>query len=606
LDIKEIGYTINNSNMNISHPDISKQWHPTKNGKLKIIDFTSGSAKKVWWLCDKTCSNGCKHEWETEIRRRLISGCHFCSKQKCCIHESIVFTNKELIKQWHPTKNEELKPEDFRKGSSKKVWWLCDKICLQGCKHEWDASISDRSKSDNSTGCPYCSKNKWCIHESIIYSHPEISKEWHPTKNDDLLPDNFKYGSNKKIWWLCSIKCSHGCKHEYQDSICSRTIKGTGCSPQPHCIHSSIIYTHPNISKQWHPTKNEDLLPSDFKSGSQKEVWWICNNTCNNGCLHEWKTTIAHRCIDERGCPFCSKPPKQFCKHISLLHTHPEIANEWHPTKNSDLLPDKVTSGCGKEVWWLCNNKCSYGCLHEYQSIIGNRTKHKTGCTYCSKPPKEHCIHSSILYTHKEEVKQWHPKKNKQLNLSDFTFASDMKVWWICMNDIKHEWESQIKSICRNGHGCPHCKNKTEKKLYDYLLNIYPDIIGQFKLDSCKNKFKLPFDFCIPSIKVIIELDGRQHFIQVSNWNTPDETIKRDIFKIKKAVDSGYKVIRIFQEDVYNSDETWLEEELLPKIISLDKTTIFISKDKTLYNKHIELLENNIDIELTNFNEIDL
>jgi very-short-patch-repair endonuclease len=153
--------------------------------------------------------------------------------------------------------------------------------------------------------------------------------------------------------------------------------------------------------------------------------------------------------------------------------------------------------------------------------------------------------------------------------------------------------------------GCPYCKNKTEGKLFNYLLKIYPDIISQFKIDSCKNKFKLPFDFCIPSIKVIIELDGRQHFIQVSNWNTPDEAIKIDIFKMKKAIDLGYKIIRIFQEDVYNNDEIWLEKKLLPKIILKDNP-IFISKDNTLYSKHIELFNNNIDKELINFNEIEL
>ena len=55
---------------------------------------------------------------------------------------------KELCKEFHPTKNGDLKPEDFTWGSAKKVWWICSK------GHEWDAIISSRTRG---SGCPYCS-----------------------------------------------------------------------------------------------------------------------------------------------------------------------------------------------------------------------------------------------------------------------------------------------------------------------------------------------------------------------------------------------------------------------------------------------------------------
>ena len=138
--------------------------------------------------------------------------------------------------------------------------------------------------------------------------------------------------------------------------------------------------------------------------------------------------------------------------------------------------------------------------------------------------------------------------------------------------------------------GCPNCVHKTEKLLLDFLTKYY-SIIRNFKLDSCKNKSHLPYDFYIPEKKVIIELDGLQHFEQVSNWNPPDK--KRDIYKMKKAEESGYKVIRIFQEDVYNNDEVWLENNLLNEIKSTDCSHVFISSVETLYNEHIKLYENN-------------
>ena len=58
----------------------------------------------------------------------------------------------ELLREWHPTKNGELKPEEFTFGSNKKVWWLCPK------GHEYPASIG--SRTGRKSGCPFCPRRK--------------------------------------------------------------------------------------------------------------------------------------------------------------------------------------------------------------------------------------------------------------------------------------------------------------------------------------------------------------------------------------------------------------------------------------------------------------
>ena len=57
-----------------------------------------------------------------------------------------------LVKEWHPTKNGELTPNDITHGSKKKVWWLCSK------GHSYERTPNTRTSHD--TGCPYCSGNK--------------------------------------------------------------------------------------------------------------------------------------------------------------------------------------------------------------------------------------------------------------------------------------------------------------------------------------------------------------------------------------------------------------------------------------------------------------
>ena len=103
-------------------------------------------------------------------------------------------------------------------------------------------------------------------------------------------------------------------------------------------------------------------------------------------------------------------------------------------------------------------------------------------------------------------------------------------------------------------------RNKTEAKLYTILKNIYPTIIVQFKQDWCKKVKRLPYDFCIPEYKIIIELDGLQHFQQISCWLSPEEQYKNDKYKEKCANDNNYSVIRVLQDDVLNDRYDWYKE----------------------------------------------
>jgi very-short-patch-repair endonuclease len=356
----------------------------------------------------------------------------------------------------------------------------------------------------------------------------------------------------------------------------------------------SLAERNPDLAKEWHPTKNLPLTPETVSFGSGKEIWWLCDKTCPQGCKHEWKTAVGNRNNLGSGCPFCSQNSKNLCIHTSIITTHPEIAKEWHPTKNGDLKASDFGANSNKVVWWLCSTPCSKGCIHEWESRIGHRTQ-GVGCPYCSYPQKKLCIHTSLEYTHPEVAKQWHPTKNEDKKPSQFTPGSGQKVWWLCKKNNNHEWKATIDHRTKN-RSCPYCSYSTESILLDFLKKYYQDIITQLKLDSCKNKTHLPFDFFIPSIKTIIELDGIQHFKQVSNWASPKQSIKRDIYKMQKAIAEGYKIIRIFQEDVYDNDEAWLDENLLPEIQSEDRKPVFISTIEDLYDEHIALYEKGEEI----------
>lgn len=67
------------------------------------------------------------------------------------------------------------------------------------------------------------------------------------------------------------------------------------------------------------------------------------------------------------------------------------------------------------------------------------------------------------------------------------------------------------------------------------MLELYPTIKDQYKVDWCKNIKHLPFDFVLEEHKIIIELDGESHFKQVAKWKPFEHNRDRDLYKMKCA-----------------------------------------------------------------------
>ena len=206
----------------ITHPDLAKQWHPTKNGELTPKDVTAGSNRKVWWRCDKG------HEWEATVAQRACTGskCPYCVNRKIVSGENdLATTHPWLVVEWHPDKNGTLTPADVVAGSSRKVWWRhwCEKT---ESWHEWEATVSQRAKG---AGCPYCSGRLILPgFNDLSTTRPDLAEQWHPTKNGDLTPVDVMAGSNRKVWW----RCDKG--HEWRAPVVRRS-SGSRC---PECLRT--------------------------------------------------------------------------------------------------------------------------------------------------------------------------------------------------------------------------------------------------------------------------------------------------------------------------------------------------------------------------------
>ena len=206
-------------------PDCLNWWDYSKNNMLGILPTAvmPGSKDKVWWHCPEG------HVWDQPINSFLKkkSSCPICSGRRCQQGENDLATvNPDLAAEWSSTKNGTLLPTQITANSNKKVWWLGK------CGHEWEATICSRTAGN---GCPFCS-NKRVLpgFNDLATAYPEIAEEWNYKRNGALSPEDFTYGSERKVWWVCSK-----CGYEWETTINNRTngYFKTGC-PKCRALHT--------------------------------------------------------------------------------------------------------------------------------------------------------------------------------------------------------------------------------------------------------------------------------------------------------------------------------------------------------------------------------
>ena len=278
-------------------------------------------------------------------------------------------THPEVAAEWHPTKNGDLTPNDVTCKNGKNFWWLCSK---DDCKYEWDATVCNRTRG---RGCPACAGKVITNRNRLSIKNPEVAAEWHPTKNGNLMPNDVTCKNGKIFWWLCS---KDDCKYEWDAPVYSRT-RGhgcPGCSGQTVTDKNRLSIIYPEVADEWHPTKNGNLMPNDVSFGSHKKIWWFCSK---DDCRHEWDAPVKNRTNGGCGCPGCSGLAVTDKNRLSA--THPEVADEWHPTKNGNLMPNDVSFASNKKIWWFCSKD---DCRHEWDTPVYSRTNGR-GCPACAK-----------------------------------------------------------------------------------------------------------------------------------------------------------------------------------------------------------------------------
>lgn len=213
---------------------------------------------------------------------------------------------------------------------------------------------------------------------------------------------------------------------------------------------------------QWHPTKNEPLTPREISYGSKRKIWWRCEKG------HAWQAAVYTR-TGGSGCPVCAGK-RTWPGENDLASQRPDLAAQWHPTKNGGVTPADVPVRSHYKAWWVCEKG------HAWQSLVTSRTN-GCGCPVCANRtllPGE----NDLATTHPDLARQWHPEKNGTLTPHDLVAGAHKKVWWICGKG--HAWQALVSSRTSGGAGCPVCAGRAVIPGENDLASQFPAIAAQW------------------------------------------------------------------------------------------------------------------------------
>ena len=173
-------------------------------------------------------------------------------------------------------------------GSNTKVWWIC------GHGHSFYAPVVARTHDRN---CPYCAHKLPIIGETDFATvHPELLIDWDHIKNKGKTPQDYTYGSKKRVWW----KCAKG--HSWKTAIANRH-RGGLC---PYCnrvlaipFETDAATVTPHLADEWASDKNKGVDIRNVLPFSNAKRWWTCDV-----CGHCWQSTVGARTQGSM-CPRC-------------------------------------------------------------------------------------------------------------------------------------------------------------------------------------------------------------------------------------------------------------------------------------------------------------
>ena len=419
--------------------------------------------------------------------------------------------------------------------------------------------------------------------------------------------------SGVKIWFKCT---KPECKHEF--TAAPNGIMRSGC---PYCSSPpKRLCGKEDCRTCWAKSlasKADELAERNLKYSGEQDARTVFTNQNSKTLFRCTKAECAHSFsaapnainnkISGTGCPFCSVPSQrlcgqEYCKPCwekSLASKADALAARF--LKYSDKqVPHTIFINQRMKVLFSCTK---LECAHRFFTAPYSIMRH--GCPFCTSQqlcgPDEGCEKclGKTIAARKMDLE----KRGIRFAGEDATqvFAkSGANFPWLCLDlACGSVWMAPPASVCsiNRPSGCPDCaRHKTERMVGKYVASIWGGG-GALRADWCRDAESgrvLPFDIYIEIDQrgIIFEVDGAQHFREVAFFNTHrtyEKILEVDRFKQICALENGWHLVRLHQEDVLSGRVDWqaaVHDAVYRCLQSATPLLLFVAADASCYAKH--------------------
>ena len=390
------------------------------------------------------------------------------------------------------------------------------------CGKEWS---SEPRMLSSGKGCSRCSGNERKTQEQFVEEVKRI--------NENVEVIGTYINNSSKISVICK-KCGHK-----WDARAQALTNGNGC---PKCaailIGNKNRKTHAKFMNDFYKI-HDDIEVLEQYIDSKTPIMCKCKQ-----CNHEWKIR-PNNLLNGQGCPMCTvtslKTQDKFIEEMKIKHSEIEVLGTY---TNSTT---RVKCRCKK-----CEN-----IFNPFPNKI--LASHTNGCPSCAI--KEAAINKTK--THDEFVEDAF-KKNQNIKILGKYNGATSKILCECKK-CGNKWSPVADKILQ-GYGCPKCNSsKGERIIEEYLIRNNIKFISQKTFDDLfgVNNGFLSYDFYLPIHNILIEFQGKQHYIPVDYFGGEEQLkvqIEHDNRKRNYAKKYGIQLLEIKYDNLKNIEDVLRKE----------------------------------------------
>jgi hypothetical protein len=326
------------------------------------------SGRKLWWRCR---SEPRHHRWQAPVANRTRQPtCPFCCGRRVSPKDSLAARYPRIYEIWH--KSNTLTPTEVSCKSTRPI-----KIKVPGTEMvatTTPASLTQRRRL------------AWQRRRLSLASNPVAAGMFVRLVDSDgeRRPSEVLLRSNRKALWRCPQAPDHLFVREV-DVVVRGCRNGRRFCPM--CRGREVVASNclrvrdPEIATQF-DASGLNPVASDRVYFADSRPYWF---RCHRGPDHLWRAALDTRTrAGQRGCPVCLN--QKIVASNSLASLRPDLAAQWHPTRNGELTPGDVGAGSAQKVWW----RCPVNPRHEFRAAVNQRAdtgaRQGTGCPLCSPP----------------------------------------------------------------------------------------------------------------------------------------------------------------------------------------------------------------------------